>query len=469
MLDAGRDRQRTAEQARGELLRGRQRGQQLLVDQRAVIEVALTPILWAGRDVDAVLGIDLGVVLAKAGVQVPCPAGQRALEPGGDLKIAFLIVEGRQIAVGKLQRAAGIGGIGEGVLRARRRAGRLGLVGGGAEIARPRGIAPRISAVAVERHVRAERDFGVVSARERARGAKAQPLAITAVAGLARIERTVGQQRIEQGGLLGDVGGGITGEIVGAVLPLQVGADVQETAVVAQLPCLMRLHVLGAAILVRQIAHRLAILAVIDAEPAARVILLEDHVDHAGNRVRAILRRRTVLQNLDMVDGVGRDQVEVGRRAVTDVERGGVPAHAVHQNQRILDIQPAQTRAAYRRTLLALIATGLHLIAGQHFGERIAQILFARFGQFRAAGDGDRHEALFDGARACAAAGHHDRRICGRVDWRDGRGIGMRRRRRASDGQKRCAGQQRRVAPAFCAEHTGSRVGEREWTHDHCI
>ncbi|MNL45328.1 hypothetical protein D3C87_1679670 [compost metagenome] len=79
---------------------------------------------------------------------------------------------------------------------------------------------------------------------------------------------------------------------------------------------------------------------------------LEDHVDHPGNRVRAVLRRRAIGQHFDPFHGGNRDQPEVGGggtegRATAIVDhRSAVAAFAIDQHQHLVTRQAAQRRAA---------------------------------------------------------------------------------------------------------------------------
>ncbi len=84
------------------------------------------------------------------------------------------------------------------------------------------------------------------------------------------------------------------------------------------------------------------------------VVVLEDHVDHPGNRVRAITRRRAIAQHFDMVDRRQRDGIQIRRRrtaphrpAQVD-ESTGVAAFAVDQHQHLVRRQAAQLRRAHQ-------------------------------------------------------------------------------------------------------------------------
>ena len=79
-------------------------------------------------------------------------------------------------------------------------------------------------------------------------------------------------------------------------------------------------------------------------------IFAQDHVDHARNRIGAVLGRRTVAQHLDPLDGGRGKCVEVHRhRAAADGavdvhERAAVAALAVHEHEHLVGGQPAQRR-----------------------------------------------------------------------------------------------------------------------------
>src|SRR5204863_1436142 len=74
--------------------------------------------------------------------------------------------------------------------------------------------------------------------------------------------------------------------------------------------------------------------------------LLDDHVDHAGDRVGAVLGGGAVAEDLDAVDGAGGERVHVdAARArphaggeVVD-QRGPVAAPPVHQHEGVVGAQ----------------------------------------------------------------------------------------------------------------------------------
>jgi hypothetical protein len=82
--------------------------------------------------------------------------------------------------------------------------------------------------------------------------------------------------------------------------------------------------------------------------------VLELDVDHAGDRVRAILRGGAVAQHLDPADREAGDEVHVDRgaaaadRAVDVEQRRDVAALAVDQHQGLVRAEAAQGRRAQR-------------------------------------------------------------------------------------------------------------------------
>ena len=88
--------------------------------------------------------------------------------------------------------------------------------------------------------------------------------------------------------------------------------------------------------------------------------VLEDEVEHAGDGVRAVLRRRSVAQHLGVPHRDGGDHGQVGAlRAVGDAvrdpvdDRGAVAALAVDQHERVVRGQVAQARRAHDRAGVA--------------------------------------------------------------------------------------------------------------------
>ena len=69
---------------------------------------------------------------------------------------------------------------------------------------------------------------------------------------------------------------------------------------------------------------------------------LENHVDHPGNRVRAITCRSTIAQHFDMVHRRQWDRIQIRRRrtaphCATQIDEGtGMAALAVDQHQHLV-------------------------------------------------------------------------------------------------------------------------------------
>src|SRR5690606_16766085 len=70
---------------------------------------------------------------------------------------------------------------------------------------------------------------------------------------------------------------------------------------------------------------------VADADGQAFVVLAQDDVDHAADRVSAVDRAGAFAQDLDALDGGGRDQVDVGGGAVGGGRLGHAAAVQQHQ------------------------------------------------------------------------------------------------------------------------------------------
>ena len=72
--------------------------------------------------------------------------------------------------------------------------------------------------------------------------------------------------------------------------------------------------------------------------------LAQDHVDHAGDRVGTVDRRRAVLQHFDPLDRSGRDRVEIDRAAETCATD---PATTVHQHESAVGAEVAQADTGF--------------------------------------------------------------------------------------------------------------------------
>src|SRR5690606_30578050 len=84
------------------------------------------------------------------------------------------------------------------------------------------------------------------------------------------------------------------------------------------------------------VAAQVLVGAVVQFDVAALHVLPGDDVDHAGDGIRAVDRRGTVLQHLDAVDQGERNGVEVHRRAHARARGLVDPADAVDQHQHAL-------------------------------------------------------------------------------------------------------------------------------------
>ncbi|MNP29497.1 hypothetical protein D3C76_1225240 [compost metagenome] len=150
----------------------------------------------------------------------------------------------------------------------------------------------------------------------------------------------------------------------------------------------------------------------------ARIIGLEDHVDHPGDGVGAILRGSAITQHLDVVDQADGDQVQVGGRRASlnaaDVQGGaGVAALAVHQHQHLGRVQAAQAGGAGHAA--GVPAGFLRQGEGRYGGAQgFHQAGLAGLLQLLGADHVDRHRAGGDGAflRAAVAGDDHGAQLC---------------------------------------------------------
>ncbi len=132
------------------------------------------------------------------------------------------------------------------------------------------------------------------------------------------------------------------------------------------------------------------ILAGVQPDGSAFFFVLQNDVDDAGDRVRPILRRSTILKHFDTLHDVRRDQVDAGRSrpaesAVNDLKDGvAVAALAVDQHQRVVGAEAAQTgrqRKARHVGALGLRLEGWHKLSQCLVEVRLAnarQRLFAQ-------------------------------------------------------------------------------------------
>ena len=163
-----------------------------------------------------------------------------------------------------------------------------------------------------------------------------------ALAEAAKRNDVVADDLAERGGVgsgmaaRGDVGLGILGreirEPVGAERQADVPADGQALAVA------------------------FVILTVLRGERPALARVLQDDVDDTRDRIRAVLRRGAIAQDLDPLDRRGGERREVhALRALVDRsqrcelqvhEGGAMPARAVHQHQGVIGREVAQRNGA---------------------------------------------------------------------------------------------------------------------------
>ncbi|MNN48272.1 hypothetical protein D3C81_1627440 [compost metagenome] len=150
---------------------------------------------------------------------------------------------------------------------------------------------------------------------------------------------------------------------------------------------------------------------------SAAGISLEDHVDHPGDGVRAVLGRCAVTQHFDMVDGTDGDQVQVawGGAGVdaADVQGGaGVAALAVDQHQHLGGVEPAQVwRAGHAAGVPAgLFRQGQRRYAG---AQGFHQARLAGFLQLLGADYVDGHWAAGDSTFFTATVAGDDHRTQG--------------------------------------------------------
>ena len=142
---------------------------------------------------------------------------------------------------------------------------------------------------------------------------------------------------------------------VGEAVVLALGGQAQ-VALLAQLEA-------GVGRGVRRLAAAVGVAAPADVAADALVVRFQDDVDHARNRIGAVLRGGAVRQHLDVVDHRHRNVAQVGRGAalVWSAQHGqvggAVAALAVHQHQGVVGAQAAQARR--QRQVGGIAAEGL--------------------------------------------------------------------------------------------------------------
>ena len=224
------------------------------------------------RVVVGVAGVQLPVVAAGVGAEVVMPAGHRAAQAEHFAVVADRAVLDRQIAVRIDRRRAGVAA---GIGRQR------------TEEAAGADVALVEQAEGVELRVRGE---VVLQVDRRLPGPHQRDAVVEGdlpVAGITRVAH---------------VGTGTIGRVLVAGVRAQV-----HPALVAEFEAAIGAALPGGAV-------TLAVLAAGEAERAVLRATLEDDVDHAGDRVRTVLRRGAVAQYLDALDRVDRDRVDVHRR-----------------------------------------------------------------------------------------------------------------------------------------------------------
>ncbi len=302
--------------------RGR-RGARAEVEQ---VDAAAVAARAHARGVGVVVDADLARLAAQ----------HRRLDVGLPVVAQLLRVAGHDVEVGRrrLQRHVGVAVaalVGGGL---RLRAAGVGVVGGAGPVDEVAGAAARAAGRAGNgARPRALRE--VDPAVGRPVGARqVRPLAQQDVVLVARLERDVGV--------------------------LAVGVEAA--------PARGQASVRGGAV-------ALAADARLGADRGAGDALLQNHVDHAGDGVRTVDRRRAVLEHLDTLDGAHRDRGDVDEVALAVVgHRVRRHAVAVDEHQRGTDREPAQGHAAAARGERA--GRGLrqraHVVGGdvvQHVGD----------------------------------------------------------------------------------------------------
>eukprot|EP00659_Diplonema_papillatum_P004671 gene4671-biopygen4589 len=256
-----------------------------------------------------VVGALLGVVATVGAAQVPTPTAAKVVALGTESRLEVRLVDQpvRAVAVGVT-----IGPGGDGVAA-------VGQAEVLAVVVLPGGQGGK----RVQRQVVVQRQVEVVRhIAQLAAGRAVAFVGVVAGGGFARVGGTV-RQRVVMAAVA------VAAGLVVALLVAGVEGHVEHPGF-THLEAIVQRLLAGAALAVVVLAQ--------GGVGTAAGGLLEDDIDHPGNRIRAVLRRCTVAQHLHMVDGSHRDQVEVagGRAAVdaVDVQGGaGMAAFAVDQHQ----------------------------------------------------------------------------------------------------------------------------------------
>ena len=306
-------------------------GDPLLVVQLAVIEVSgRTGIRQRVVHRIAGIGAHRAAVAGQAGVVIP--ARDLPLHARSAGVLLFLGLQHRQEAIGKHAQHAGCLVGGEDGRRQAEVLDRLrGAVTGRGVGVELRALAQAMACIHCEslQRVRRRTEDGV---------------GLGIAVGLGRVRRCTRRQAIVRA-QCDPVAVGIYCRIAQVAIDVATGAD----RVV--LPRVLAGQVDEAILAPRQAdigAHAGTRTITIDALPAlhrhiATVRLrFQDHVDHAGDRVRAIDGRRTITQHFHVVDGRHRNQRQVRPRMAWEAAPigtahigAGIAALAVHQHQRV--------------------------------------------------------------------------------------------------------------------------------------
>ena len=171
--------------------------------------------------------------------------------------------------------------------------------------------------------------------------------------------------------------------------------------------------------------------------------LLEDEVDHAGHRIRAVHRGGAAGQHFDAIDHAQRNAADIGEVAAA-VERQRKVGNATTIDQHQGVVRPQATQVHRLRAggglriggvLLAVDAAAVLAESAQHVGDRGQAAGLDLFGGHH----GDRRRAFHLGARDARAGDLHGAEFARR---RLGIGPGRRRGRRC--GARRCLPRSRR-------------------------
>lgn len=137
-------------------------------------------------------------------------------------------------------------------------------------------------------------------------------------------------------------------------------------------------------------------------------LIVENDVDHAGDRVRAILRRCPVAQHLDALDcKIGNGRKIGGLRTARPEQRGAVIAFAVHQHEGLVGGQAAQRRRAHECEPVGR-GQPLNIEGGEQLRERVGEVIgHAAVDRLRRE-DVDRRQRIELGAPRVAGSGHDD-------------------------------------------------------------